>query len=506
MKVTASNSPLCGVRGCDSFARYECPRCALRYCSTSCYAAHSNLCVEAFTAEVSKPWQGRKVSEYERRKFHQIARRIREAGFASGEGYEEEIYAAEAEGGEEDAEEAMEELERRGDGDADGEDEDKDEDDARLLERFMEGLDHEQREMVFGLLDEGMCEVKEVRNGENIEGNTDEKAGYDSEPRESSEYCANEALSEKSNVKGERNGEAGERERKKNVSSGGGLTDRLEQLTNDIEAFDLSYEQIMARLPQELVREFEKRLRDGRAARLIVLWKPWWIVGRTGNENNEGFVIEDGAVEEEKMPPLPIAADLRVPIEVPRQRASASVIYNVTEVVVAYCHALRMCNGDWRVQVIDVARRVWETSAVLADDRRYEGVEEVCEACQKMIVVKDQSTDAALEALNDAAAVLSGLSDWVARSLFECQRIFDNAFAQMDGGDSRKHVKARARKIAYFVSWALCQDSESFLKLARKLLSYVDVIVEQREEVRVADKAVRIMKELHRKPGIAVIK
>lgn len=506
MKITAPNPPLCGVRGCNSVARYECPRCALHYCNTSCYASHSKLCVQAFAAEASEPWRGRKVSEYERKKFSQIAKRICEAGFASGEGYEEGIYAAENDSGTEDVQEAGEDLRTGRYGDEEGED--GDEDDARLLERFMSGLDHGQRQMVFGLLNDGMREVTEVQSEGAFEKRADEKSGETSRSSENSENGAEEVLSERANVEGTWDGGTDEREKEKagNFPIGGSTTDRLEQLTDDIEAFDLSYEQIMARLPPELVREFEKRLRDGRAARLLVLWKPWWITSGTENDDKEGLVIQDWAVEEGKMPPLPVAADLRVPIEVPRRRASTSVIYNVVEVVVAYCHALRMCNGDWRVQVVDVARRIWETSAVLAGDRRYEGVEEVCEACLKEIVVKDQSNDAAIEALNDAAAVLSGLSEWVARSFFECQRIFDEAAAQVDGGDARKQVKARARKIAYFVSWALCQDSESFLKVARKMLSRIDVIVERREEVQIADEAVRIVKELGGRPHITVVK
>lgn len=442
------------------------------------------------------------MSDYERRRFHRIARRIHDAGFASGEGYEEGIYEAEDDNRVQDTEEDVI-MEEEGEKEA----ERGEEDDARLLERFMHGLSQEQRHLVFNLLDEGMREVTDVQNGGTVDTETGNNPGSAERIKAETDGSTHGIRNGAADIEQRRIEEAAKKEKEtaETVLSEKGVTDELEQLVNDMEVLDLSYEQIIARLPQELVQEFEKRLRDERASRLVVLWQPWWFVSGKSDREQGGVVIEDGEVEEGQMPPLPVAADLCVPLEVPRRNASTSVTYNVVEVVVAYCHALRMCNGEWRVQVVDVARRMWETSAVLAHDRRYGTVEGVCEACLEGIVRKDQSNDAAVEALNDAAAVLSGLSEWVARALFESQRIFDEAISQVDAGNARKHVKARARKVAYFVSWALCQDSESFVRAAREILSFVGKIAEQQDEVCIAENAVRLLRERQGRRFVSVI-
>lgn len=71
--------PRCHQHDCQNDARYECPRCAVRYCSVDCYRTHSELCVRAFAADADKPLQGVHVTQLDRRRSNDTIRRVLQA-------------------------------------------------------------------------------------------------------------------------------------------------------------------------------------------------------------------------------------------------------------------------------------------------------------------------------------------------------------------------------------------------------------------------------------------
>lgn len=66
----------CRVGDCDNQARYECPRCATKYCSVLCYRGHSTTCVQAFATEADEALRGVMVSDVDRRKTNDTLRRV----------------------------------------------------------------------------------------------------------------------------------------------------------------------------------------------------------------------------------------------------------------------------------------------------------------------------------------------------------------------------------------------------------------------------------------------
>lgn len=464
--LSESSRP-CGVSGCDAVSRYECPRCHLPYCTASCYGAHSSVCVDAFSRANATDLRlkGVKTSEWERRRFNGIVQKIRDAGFYGG-GYEDPVVDDD-----DDDDERIEEIEE--------EEEEVDADELPgLLEQFMNSLDDDGKKLVFSMINTGMEERYEESKRE-----TQEKTATDREAT-----ARGQGVSESDEDKP--TGKQGTENREKPTLD---IADILEELLHDMEFRNLSYEQILDRLPEGMARDFEARLRDGRASRLLKLWRPWWIVHVESDE----FVAKGDVEEEEQegdIPPLPTADQLLVPVQVPRKRASVFIMYSVVDVLAAYCLSLRLCNGDWEAESSHVARKIWELSPVLGEDARYKSVEEACGCSFRKIVQVDKSTDAATEALNDVSAVVSGRSEWVTRALFQCQQILEAALEDTSSS-GKKHLKARAKKVAYFVSWALCQDTQSFVTTARAVLSYVQLERGRCDEVKVADRAVRLAKK-----------
>lgn len=448
----------CGVPGCDAISRYECPRCHVPYCTASCYGAHSKSCVDAFQNDVDVRLKNVKVSDWERRRFNSIVERVREAGFYGGT-YEDPVL----EDSDEDVMDCseMQEEETPHEGDV-----------PELLEQFINSLDAQGKEFV-SMIDKGVRERLEEQNllvrGEGAASLIPD--------------VGKEALSSPAGGKKARH------DRPANApESADGVAEKLEELTHDMEAQDLSYDEILRRLPEGMARDFEARLLDGRASRMLQLWRPWWIFLPVADTvENDGT---DGSVAE--LPPLPSPDSLLVPISVSR-RASPTIVNNVSEVLGAYCMSLRLCNGDWYSDPSHVARKIWEFSPVLSDDRRYASVEEACTSSMGKLVQVGKSKAAALEALNDVSAVISGRSEWVARALYECQRIFEAALAEAPAM-GKTHLKARVRKIAYLVSWALCQDTSALVVAARAVLSYAELERGRCEEVRVAGEAIRLSK------------
>lgn len=468
-------SRLCGVSGCDAVSLYECPRCHLPYCTASCYSAHSNICVDAFSSANATDLRlkGVKTSEWERRRFNGIVQKIRDAGFYGG-GYEDPVVEDEG-----DDEERIEEIEEQ---DEVGEDEL-----PGLLEQFMESLDDDGRKLVFSMINTGMEERYEESKRESQENAAKDREltarGQDASKSDKPKGKHGTVIPEKPTLD---------------------IADTLEELVHDMEFRNLSYEQILDRLPEGMARDFEARLRDGRASRLLRLWRPWWIAHADGDdfEAKSGDDVEE---EDGYVPPLPTPDQLSVPVQIPRKRASAFIMYSVVDVLAAYCLSLRLCNGDWEAESSHVARKIWELSPVLDGDRRYTSVEEACGCSFRKILQVDKSTDAAIEALNDVSAVISGRSEWVARALFQCQQILEAALEDISSS-GKKHLKARAKKVAYFVSWALCQDTQSFVNTARAVVSYVQLERGICDEIKVAGRAMRLAtKSAESGPRITVV-
>eukprot|EP00177_Eucheuma_denticulatum_P001744 GFKZ01003134.1.p1 GENE.GFKZ01003134.1~~GFKZ01003134.1.p1 ORF type:complete len:495 (+),score=84.04 GFKZ01003134.1:59-1543(+) len=492
MNSRSSASPLCGVRGCNTPSRYQCPRCALHYCTSSCYLAHSQHCVNSFTNTIPEPWKRRKVSDYERRRFSNIAHRICHAGFATGDGYEdgilENLDAPEEKGqDEQDAPVIADQVEEHVDSDASAEDEE----DAVLLQRFMDEVGHEEKQLLFGLIHQDMRDQLKHRHAQQRRrpaSKSGQKGHRENMSSPSARYVKRKHVTDDA---------GGERE---NGTSWETETDALEQLAQEMEVTDLTEEQILGRLPVCLVQEFEQRVHRGDVEQMMALWRPWWIVEDGGGE-------DDAKADWERtgLPPLPVARDLRVPVELPRRRDCVGLIFNVVEVLVGYCHAMRMCNGEWRVDAVDVGRTIGEVSGVLREDARYEAVGEACRAAVRGVVRRDQSRGAAVEALHDAAGVLAGGGEWVTRGLFECERILEGA-GREGGGREGKEMRRWARKVGYFVSWGLGEGRETFVHSARQVLSCAEEESGRCEEVNVAERVMKTVRARRKKPLIEEVR
>lgn len=443
------------------------------------------MCVQEFSKDALRPLRGVQVSDYERKKFNGIAARIRELGFSSGT-YEDSFndYGSDEEEKETDAlEGGLGNPQIKSDGRKNEHQDDgevaQDEVPA-LLEHFMNEVDDTGKHLIFSTLNAAMEECERNR----------EKSKKTSNPTTIDREAAAGTSAGKSSTPTEPRAAPINRE---NLAPRG-VTETLEQLAEELKFDNLSYDEIMSRLPEELVRDFEGRLRDGRVSRLVATWKPWWV-GRGGAED-ECHRGEDNAVDElvdeGQLPPLPNSGQLLVPPHVPKKNASELVLFGVVDVLTAYCLTMRLYNGDWAADAPSASRTFWELSAAVAEDARYQSLQVVCSSCVQRCLRVGKCGEAAYEALHDVAAVLSGASEWVVRALYECQRMLESALADVGRSSAKKELRARVRKIAYLVSWGLCQESDTLAGAARGVAAFADLEAGRNEEIRIAARAVRL--------------
>lgn len=460
--------PLCQIVGCKKESRYICPRCNFRYCSASCYGKHSEECVNAFRDEDLQALRGKKVSDVERRRFSATLRRLRE----EDEEYESFLNTCSAKANVSSLHMASNKKHTQLNNakstlSIDINNVDEDNDAASLLTQLMENLDNQGKDALFEVLHKSM---------ENLEGLVHDC--NDSRPSTDSK-TANVRNDGKNNKKRGRT-KSSVKTTSEFDQDEDNITDELEDLIEDMELTDMSYEDILQRLPLPLRNDFETRLREGQIEDLVKPWRPWWVAA-TGNDSVDNHDVEQMQV----VPNLPTTTDLKISVAQARAIASQTLIFNVADVVASYCLALRFANGDWTIDASRAARDLWTTSAVLEDDIRHKNLQDVCNS-----VKKRARNEKGYTALRDCADVFSGTSSAVARALFDAAKIVQAAAAEVKQDRSnRKRLKAVSKghhKLMFFVSWALAESTQNLLDIARRLLSVLEIDAGNAEEIKVA--------------------
>lgn len=468
--------PLCQVVDCEKESRYICPRCNFRYCSASCYGKHSEECVNAFRDEDLQALRGKKVSDVERRRFSSMLRRLREdeecGAFLNSCSAKTNVSSCHT------ASKKYTELNNvKSTLRTDINDIDEDADAALLLTQLMENLDNRGKDALFEVLHKSMENLESITHDRNDSG-----PGAD-----------NKASNVRNDAKKIKRGRT-----KRSVKSTSSefdqdednITDELENLIEDMELTDMSFEDILQRLPLSLRNDFETRLREGQIQDLVKPWTPWWGAA-TVNDSVDDHNTEQMQI----LPNLPTTTDLKIPVAQARAIASETLIFNVADVVASYCLALRFANGNWTIDASAAARDLWTTSAVLEDDTRHKNLQDICDSVQKRARNESGHT-----ALRDCADVFSGTSSAVARALFDAAKIVQAAAAEVkQHRSSRRRIKAISKghhKLMFFVSWVLAESTQNLLDLTRRLLSVLEIDAGNAEEITVARQATQALPQI----------
>lgn len=398
--MTPVKKTQCQVKDCYSRSRYECPRCAIRYCSVECYRIHSDKCVAAFSSDADEGTRGVRVSERERRQANDRFRK------------------------------ALEELE----------------------EEHLPGAN-------------GV-----VRDGQERGLQWDELDGLFAEGDDDDDGCTN--------VKNEPED----------------VADLLEDLVEEMERLDLSYEEALQRLPQHMAREFHEMVRDGRIARFLPVWRPWWLQNASIEQSADSRSAEDEDAPA-ALPERPRKCDITCPVHLAQRRASNNIVYSVVDVVYAYCLTLRLHNGDCAADPRAAARMLWQSCGVIADDQRYTSMRQTLQACTERGAYVAKSKGAALEATADAAAVVGGRRDWVVRALWHVFRIYKEAEDAMEKARMRREVRRKSMKISFLLSWSFGSSDDVFLEAARQVCSFVAAEQNMHDEIDITRRALSQCKQ-----------
>lgn len=452
----------CDLPHCSKRALYKCPRCFILYCSVKCYQAHSTTCVNAFEHDASQCLLGLKPSSEHRRNFNTLLHRLRNdpASHFAQEGLDDtEPFP--------DADENHDEHDNNNDNN-DHSNNDSDDDGnvdgnvAELLTRLMDDLPESGKDALFTALAKGM----EMQTSTEQKSKSQAKAA---QSPQSTEQPSNRTTAQPKADKQNNTKDAPEDDEQ--------VLDALEQVVQEMEATELTYEQLASRLPPALLRDFETRVQKGETHDLVTAWTPWWTTGKSDQPSS-------------CKPDLPNPADQAICISTARGRASPQLIYHVTEVIIIYCHALRRLNGDWSADALTMADELCTHSSVLSSDSRYDHADGLAKSVFEH-VARAVGAPACAMAFQDAISILTA-SDGVPRALEDCRRLLASAGleARAQGERlARKRFVRCERKIAFFVAWVLGEASRSFRSIADRLA----VFLEDRgsDEVSIARRAVR---------------
>lgn len=447
----------CGVSKCSNKAIYKCPQCSITYCSVGCYRRHSNKCIQDFNARIKNQLKGLNTSDLEREQFGALLRRLKD----DDDGYffqtDESIgFSTHMESKETDVVKDKEVVikEHVGSG------KESTEDAASLLTRLMNDLDDTGKGALFTILQKSMA-LEQINS-----------------------LSQNSMKNRRSQLRASKNVP---RQKHPNVISGESdeedVNNILEKLTKDFETMDLSYEEILSRLPPALRTDFENRLREGRVDDLVYEWAPWWAP----TLNDVGSDIEDDTdTKTNNPPPLPTKTDLLVPVAAARARGSEVLIRSIVDVLASYCAVMRFTNGDWLGDTMESARKLWATSAVLSEDARHESVEAACAS------VIARANDHMARPVRDAANILAAASPAVVRALFDSANILREAALALPHGLYRKDVSRKVRKIHFLMAWAFAESSSIYLQTARCVLSFAEAYSGNCDDVFIAKQGVNM--------------
>ncbi|PXF41511.1 hypothetical protein BWQ96_08767 [Gracilariopsis chorda] len=472
----------CILGDCKKEAPYRCPRCEAYYCSVKCYRAHSETCVNAFAHEANRPLVGVKPTEHQRTRFNKLLNNLRNApewealdttdlhAFESSDTGQSEEPSAEDE---------------------------NNSNEPHVLEELIDSLDEAGRDALFTVLHSAMeraCGSESPPNRERGKGEDPDAPNKPQRTHTLDDSAAKTGFAIRGSLqKTEKQGDR----RKENTfeTRPEDTVTVLEELVEDMEEREVSYDEILSRLPSHIVDEFHEKMKQHNLHETLKPWTPWWCVGHRIEEqvtlNTE--CADEQYPEPAALPPLPKKSDLLVTPEIPQFNASPYVINSVIDVLASICLTLRLHDGDCLSDASHAARTMWNYSSVLSSDARYKTENQACWACVQAISETDDN-HLAFSILQDVALVLGGSCDWVSRCLFYGQSLLQASLNEVVDKNSRKIIKRRMRKVGYLVAWSLCQPSSKFGDASRRVDSFVEIEQGRREELRIARRVVQQVK------------
>ncbi|KAI0560909.1 hypothetical protein FGB62_98g049 [Gracilaria domingensis] len=477
----------CCVAPCRNDAQYRCPRCRAQYCSVPCYREHSQSCVQAFSQQASAHLAGLTASDTEKARFNALLNRLRRDPELQLFREDDSLCNATT----------LDLEERSASSDTSGSDSQQDEvptdlpsgskDEPHVLEELINSLNDEQRKAFFSVFHLSMERACATGGLSTDNGDHEQQKHHHGMERES----ATGTNQTHAHMPGKGSTRSDQPVLLESTRGPQDVADTLGELVQDMEQFDLTYDQILSRLPQQLADQFQDELKNRSCEESLKPWRPWWYVSRFSDEDNE---------EASELPRLPKREDLLVSPDIPKRHASSLLVNSVIDVLHAICLTLRLYDGDCLSDPFHAAKTMWTLSSVLSSDVRYATVDQVCRACVET-TSKARGNEIAYLALEDVAAVLGGCSDWVCRCLFYGQTLLQQSRREVGLRKGRKTIKGGARKVAYMVSWALCERSCVFRDVARKVASFVEVEQGRCKELNVAKRAVELVKAFKEKEG-----
>jgi hypothetical protein len=413
----------CEVDGCKSMSQYECPKCAIAFCSVACYSAHSKLCVAEFKSNGNENLNGQWASDEERRKMRTVLEKF---DLSDQYAAEELPYPARRQRSTTPAQSA---------GFAQCQ---ESKDDARRHSGLAPDsgesnpTDHETSES-----DESHSSDGSNNSFEDVEDLLDELAARDEH--------------------GGAHHHTDEDAEKENELD---IVDVLEEVLAGIKSAQLGAEEALARLPDELARDFKARIADGRIDVFMPQWNPWWFA-----QGEPDVDSENEADDEDRralVPRLPGNDDFDVGPATARARAAPAVLYSVVEVVAAYCVVQRKYCGDWTSSPREAAESLLQLSAVLSDDSRYCSVNEAASCFVNRCCSDDMI---ARKGLEEASAVLR-LDDGTMRAMFDAATLLRRAKCRAN--------TASARKVGFFAAWVAATPPAEMRDVAVELQSWLN--------------------------------
>lgn len=390
----------CEVPNCNTNARYECPRCAIAFCSVSCYKSHSSACTTEFEAQATEGLRGIFATEDDKTRMRHMLQRIHEQESRSSDDC---IYH----GSDSDRSSACDNIRNHGDSNESEID-----------------IDHGSNEMTseesFSFNDEdGIGDEEALSEADILEQLLDDlthsRIDYDEALSRLPPHLSQKFL--------------------RQLNDG-----RISRLLPLWQPWWLCHAASNKTMQTERVVS-EESLRESPSE-------------RTG---------EEPPTEPSRKPRLPVATDFDLEPSSAIAVASTLIIYSVLDVTASYCTAMRACNGDWSVSSQHAFGMLWSCSGALSENARYSSLPEVASAILSHVSNPverglEALADSALifrrhdylkRAMLDARSMLAKASGE------------DASQGAMASRSKRTHFAAD-KKLGFFLAWS-CGASKSVL-------------------------------------------
>jgi hypothetical protein len=419
----------CEVGDCKMTSQYECPKCAIVFCSVSCYQMHSVDCVSAFKSSATEDLRGIWASDEEKSRMREVLTK-----FSEFDGYNRT-------------------------------------DSPTSLSSGFDPPGLRSRSC-----DVPSCKSKQDDNTSHScfpascleRGLFEEASESEDDGQSSDEDCGNfedleDALDEIDDEHEREQGGAGIGDQDAEDTDDLDVAETLEELLTGMKSGQVSVEEALALLPAELARDFEERVADGRIGRTLPQWQPWWFVQvdpdtECGKDDDDDAEEDDGDVYPAVIPPEPCDEDYIVSPAAARARASPAILYSVVDVLGSYCVSMRLCCGDWGSSPAETATSMFQRSLILSEDVRHGSVSA---AASGFTTRCGGPAALAREGLADTAAVLR-LGGGATRALLDARAVMR---AARDG----RIAAATARKVGFLAAWCAAAPPVDLRRAAAEL-------------------------------------